>query len=210
MPTTWAARLTPRGYHAVSVKRPDTAARWAGPTRVANDGWKEGDAIVAYDPDDESCELHLHINSMVYLSGPRKGQPAEIGRIKSFFSAADSDHIWLEVAWFWRPERMKLSDDVDWHERELFLEDRGEADLDENSSASIELTPVVVMELHDPTQLAGAPHTFFTRPWHVQCEGTDGFRAVRRRNHRDGHRAAWRRGAQRRSRPRPAAPRPAP
>ena len=83
MATDWAARLTPRGYHAVSVRRPDTAARSDGPTRVADDGWIEGDAIVAYDPADESCQLHLRIGSMVYLSGPRKGAAAEIGCINS-------------------------------------------------------------------------------------------------------------------------------
>ena len=35
MPTEWKARLDGRGYHAISVKRVSTAARWDGPTRTA-------------------------------------------------------------------------------------------------------------------------------------------------------------------------------
>ena len=67
----------------------------------------------------------------------------------------------MKCEFFWRPERLRLSDDVDWHERELFLDARESPD--ENSTCSIELVRVVIPELLDPSRLAKAPHTFFWR-----------------------------------------------
>ena len=162
MPTAWETRLDGRGYHATSVKRVDTAARWQGATRTAEDGFVDGDTLVAFDPDDESKQLLVAKGDAVYLSGARKGQPAEIGLIHSLFQCPRGFY-WLECNWFWRPERLKLKDEVEWHSQELFLQTG--ADPDENSASAIELTKVVVSELSDPNvvDVTEAPHTFFYR-----------------------------------------------
>ena len=49
MPCDWSARLDARGYHATAAgKRPDSASRWdCEPTASEEDGWPEGDRIVA-------------------------------------------------------------------------------------------------------------------------------------------------------------------
>ena len=157
MPTAWETRLDGRGYHATSVKRVDTAARWQGATRTAEDGFVDGDTLVAFDPDDESKQLLVAKGDAVYLSGARKGQPAEIGLIHSLFQCPRGFY-WLECNWFWRPERLKLKDEVEWHSQELFLQTG--ADPDENSASAIELTKVVVSELSDPNvvDVTEAPH----------------------------------------------------
>ena len=160
MPMLWHTRLTPKGYHATAVKRVDTASRWEGATRVGEDGLVEGDAILAFDADDESQQRSLRVGDAVYLSGARKGAPAEIAVIDSFVASKEGD-IYLFGTWFWRPERMRLPDAVEWHQAELFLQVG--ADPDENSACAIELTAVVVTELQDPSQLTETPHTFFWR-----------------------------------------------
>ena len=133
MPTAWETRLDGRGYHATSVKRVDTAARWQGATRTAEDGFVDGDTLVAFDPD-ESKQLLVAKGAAVYLSGARRGQPAEIGLIHSLFQCPRGFY-WLECNWFWRPERLKLKDEVEWHSQELFLQTG--ADPDENSASAI-------------------------------------------------------------------------
>ena len=116
------SRLDPKGYHRLSVKRPDTLARWDCTPRRMEDDWVEGDAIQAYQLDSAGVEystLKLKLGDAVYLSGTRKGQPAEIGKIVMFMAQSDVEHIWLKVSWFWRPERLKLPDTLHWDEREL-------------------------------------------------------------------------------------------
>ena len=132
------------------------------PTRTAEDGFVEGDTLIAYDPDDQSKQLLVVKGDAVYLSGARKGQPAEIGLVDSLFQCPKG-FFWLTCNWFWRPERLKLGDDVDWHKQELFLQTG--ADPDENSVSAIELTKVVVSELSDANvvDVTEAPHTFFHR-----------------------------------------------
>ena len=101
--------------------------------------------------------LVLNVGDAVYMTSTRKGQPAEIGLIESFYSAPGDDHIWISARHYWRPERMgKLSATVEWDLAELFATEHA----DENSSASIELTPVVVQQLSAPPP--SAPHTFFS------------------------------------------------
>ena len=114
MATDWLARLDARGYHSTRVARDDTAAKWFGETRTAEDDWVEGDAITAYDAKGEAS-LIVRVGDSVYMSGPRMGLPAEIARIESFFSAPGDDHIWCKARFYWRPERMgQLSDTVEW------------------------------------------------------------------------------------------------
>jgi hypothetical protein len=162
-------RLDPKGYHATPAPRPDTEARWDCTTTKADDDWLEGKAIVAHQTvaGGGLVELKLKVGDDVYLSGAKKGYPAEIGKIVMFFAAPGDDHIWMRTRWFWRPERTEdLPDSLDWHERELFTEEHTKPDdeCDENSTAAIELTPVRVLP-YDPSQmdLPWPAHTFFTR-----------------------------------------------
>ena len=107
MPVDWSARLDARGYHATSVKRPDTKARWVGATRQSeDDGWTEGYAIIAFDAAG-SKELPLKVGDCVYLSSDRKGRPAEIARIQAFYEDPKGD-IWMQNIFFWRPERIHV------------------------------------------------------------------------------------------------------
>lgn len=169
MPTDWAGRLDSRGYHRVTVTREDTAAEWFGATRKAEDDWVEGDAIKAYDATGETS-LVLRVGDAVYMSGPRKGAPAEIALIESLYSAPGDDHIWVRARFYWRPERMgKVSATVDWDLAELFAAENA----DENSAASIELTPVVVKQLGAPPP--SAPHMFFShRTYNVSSHEISG------------------------------------
>ena len=157
-----AERLTRKGYHAISISRPDTETKWNGPTRVAEDGWIEGDSIIAYDPGDTEGQYNLTLNKgdAVYLTGTRKGQPAEIAKIDEMFEDPEK-HIWMRITYFWRPERIRLKDDVDWHEYELFL--NPEPEPEENPSTTIELTPVHVHEARDASAWLNLPNTFFYR-----------------------------------------------
>ena len=80
MPTEWKARLDGRGYHATSVKRVSMAARWDGAPRApqktallrATPSSRNPD-----DPDDQSKQLLVAKGDAFYLSGARRGQPAE-------------------------------------------------------------------------------------------------------------------------------------
>ena len=53
MPTDWAARLDERGYHDISVSRPNTEAVFDSETYEVEDVdgvWTESDAVVVFDP----------------------------------------------------------------------------------------------------------------------------------------------------------------
>lgn len=161
-------RLDPKGYHRLSVTREDTLARWDCTVETKEDDWVEGDAIMAYQRDGNGAvtqELRLKLGDVVYLSGSRKGRPAEIGKIVMFAAQPEVDHIWLKVRWFWRPECLRLPDNLDWHERELFAEDSDKTayECDENSAAAVELTRVVVLPYDASRAPSTAPHTFFER-----------------------------------------------
>lgn len=80
MECDWVGRLDDRGYHAVSIKRPDHAWRWDSPTQVDDEGYIEGTAIVLRH-DESGTELRLVVGGAAYLTGIRKGQPAEIALI---------------------------------------------------------------------------------------------------------------------------------
>ena len=171
MADDWRKRLTDRGYHALPAKREDTNARWDCEVRV-KDGKNVGDAIVAYghayaDNTDASVpELKLKVGDACYMSGSPKGSPTEIGQIVGFHTEPGDDHIWVVCRWYWRPERLRLPDEIEWHERELFLGDEGcdDSECDVNSTAAIELTPVKVLPFPDaPLPGQVAPHTFFQR-----------------------------------------------
>jgi hypothetical protein len=76
MPVDWSARLDSRGYHATSVKRPDTKARWVGATRQSeDDGWTEGDAIIAFDAEDPSTEPQSEPASRTTSRRRQSGEP---------------------------------------------------------------------------------------------------------------------------------------
>jgi hypothetical protein len=163
----WAARLDPRGYHCQSVKRPDVAARWDGATTTAtcdnNRVWVDGESIVLYNPEHEAEEhMPLRVGDCAYLKGQAKGKPAEIVKIVDIFED-DKKDFWLGVRYFWRPEKMQLPDDLDWHERELFLQ--VERNKEENWTGLTELVPVAVRELDDASAIdeSPPPHTFFWR-----------------------------------------------
>ena len=162
---SWTARLDARGYHKLSVTRPDLSTRWDGPTTSSEEGgriWVDGEAVVVFDPKDKEAELRLCKGDAVYLKGKAKGKPAEIALIVDIF-ADDKGWHWLGVKFFWRPEHMNLPDDLDWHERELFLQ--VVRNKEENWTALVELVPVVVKELDDPGEFPDppAPHHFFYR-----------------------------------------------
>ena len=57
----WGARLTPGGYHAMPIKKPDVGTRWNGPTNTANDGWVDGKSIVATDPTNGNLQLEVRV-----------------------------------------------------------------------------------------------------------------------------------------------------
>jgi hypothetical protein len=163
----WAARLDPRGYHCQSVKRPDVAARWDGATTTAtcdnNRVWVDGESIVLYNPEHEAEEhMPLRVGDCAYLKGQAKGKPAEIVKIVDIFED-DKKDFWLGVRYFWRPEKMQLPEDLDWHERELFLQ--VERNKEENWVGLTELVPVAVRELDDASAFdeSPPPHTFFWR-----------------------------------------------
>ena len=86
MQCDWSARLDPRGYHRCSVTRPDVGARWVGDTTLADDGWTEGTMVEIYDTKNEQAKLLLSVGGCAYLTGSRKGQPAEIILITDIFS----------------------------------------------------------------------------------------------------------------------------
>ena len=161
MPIDWSARLDGRGYHATSVSRHATESRFDGPVRVAKDGWVEGDEIIAFDPMQPSVQLRIKVGDAVYMSSTRRGQPAEIARIESFFAKSVGGDIWFYNTFFWRPEQLRLADDDPWDPRELFLQTS--ADETENSAAALELIPVRVVDTNDIDSLVDAPHSFFTR-----------------------------------------------
>ena len=99
MPTDWAARLDGRGYHAVPTRRADTAAKWDGPTTDPDaEGFVDGDAIIVYDPDNPAVSLALKVGDATFLTGARKGQPAEIARITSFYADSEGDEVRVLLA----------------------------------------------------------------------------------------------------------------
>ena len=76
IPVDWSARLDARDYHATSVKRPDTKARWVGATRQSeDDGWTEGDAIIAFDAEDPSTEPQSEPASRTTSRRRHSGEP---------------------------------------------------------------------------------------------------------------------------------------
>ena len=86
----WSARLDAKGYHLTSIKRGDTAAKWnCEPTEPDDEGFRDGDCIIAYDPTNPEVALELRVGDVAYLTGTRKGQPAEIGMIVGFYAGTD-------------------------------------------------------------------------------------------------------------------------
>ena len=165
MSCDWAARLDARGYHTTSIKRPDTAGSWSGPTTVAEDGWKDGVSLIVHEAKEEATralpQLELKVGDAAYLTGVRKGQPAEIVQIVNIFQSPEEEDMWLAVKFFWRPERLQLPEDVEWQEKELFLQ--SDRDEEEQWVGTCELQSVSVTLLHDPAELVDAPHNFFYR-----------------------------------------------
>ena len=104
-------RLDHKGYHATSVTRPNTEARWDSTPTKADDDWLEGNAVVAHQTvaGGGLVELKLKVGDDVYLSGAQKGYPTEIGKIVMFFAAPGDDHSWMRTRWFWRPECLRLA-----------------------------------------------------------------------------------------------------
>lgn len=162
MACDWSARLDARGYHATPTKRRNTAARWDCATCPSEqDGWPEGDKIIAYDPEDPNISLSLAVGDYAYLSNDRKGRPAEIALIDAFYENTKGE-IWMLCTFLWRPERIYVPDELEWHERELYIETG--VPPDENSVAAIELTRVtIVLTASHHTVMTDAPHTFFAR-----------------------------------------------
>ena len=144
MPIDWDARLDARGYHALPVAREDNVVSWNGSTRL-EDSVVVGDAITVADPTDHTQQRTLHVGDFIFMSGSRKGQPAEIARIDAFEEDQDKDIAFLAM-WFWRPERLgkqlPAAFREDWHERELYLQ-VGKA-ADENYAETVELCPVTI------------------------------------------------------------------
>ena len=104
-------RLDHKGYHATSVTRPNTEARWDCTPTKADDDWLEGNAVVAHQTvaGGGLVELKLKVGDDVYLSGAQKGYPTEIGKIVMFFAAPGDGHIWMRTRWFWRPQCLRLA-----------------------------------------------------------------------------------------------------
>ena len=159
-------RLDERGYHLTSVTRTAwSRARWNCETTTSEEEtgtWVDGDAIEVYDPEDEGQLLKLRVGDCAYMKGKAKGKPAEIVKIVDLCADKDGD-IWIGCKYFWRPEKMRLPRDLDWHPKELFIQhERNKA---ENWVGLVEFVPVVCTELHDPSALVDPPppHTYFYR-----------------------------------------------
>jgi len=162
--TSWADRLDARGYHRVSITRPNVTCRWDGETTTSTENgrtWVDGKAVIAFDPANEEQHMKLCVGDACYLKGQAKGKPAEIVQIVDMF-ADDKGDFWLGVKFFWRPEKLTLPDDLDWHERELFIQIA--KNKEENWAGLIELTPVTITQLHDASDLGDLPaHHYFYR-----------------------------------------------
>ena len=198
MPLDWSARMTPRGYHAVSVTRTvEAAARWNAPTRQVEGHDTKGkpmtftecDSMTVSDPDDDSVSLTINVGDPVYIRGRAVNTPVEIAIVNTMFEDARGDK-WFYATFFWRPEMLLFSEEeVDFHEDEIFL------DMEENekefSTAALELVPVYVLQskpssaqvAESPDGLKAAkmegweraPHTFFYRRYWNSEEGTLGW-----------------------------------
>ena len=153
MPLDWAARITPRGYHAVSVTRTvEASARWNVPTRQVEGHDTKGkpmtftecDSMIVSDPDDDSVSLTINVGDPVYIRGRAVNTPVEIAIVNTMFEDTGGDK-WFYATFFWRPEMLLFSEEeVDFHEDEIFL------DIEENekefSTAALELVPVYVLQ----------------------------------------------------------------
>ena len=112
----WATRLDDRGVLVKPVGekpwRPDPT--YLGEPRIADDGWKDYEAIQFKDGD---STLEYRAGDACYFTPMRKGRPSEIGVIQSFYSDKNG-YPYVMVQWLWRPEmiRKRCDDDLDPHE----------------------------------------------------------------------------------------------
>jgi hypothetical protein len=155
----WAARLDSKGYHKVSISpRPLLFVRRAGDwdevmewndTKQLNECWVVGKEIEVCESNDFSSPYRIAVGDVVYLTGVAKGKPAEIQLVTDLFedareSSKNLGKIWMGSTAFWRPERLKIPDKMDWHLKELFIAQReGELlSVDNDPSKFLELTRV--------------------------------------------------------------------
>jgi hypothetical protein len=127
----WKARLDGDGQHLTAIERPSVFVRWATDADPhpdpEEDGYVLGAAIEASGNADFSGELlHVKVGDAVYLTGARKGQPAEIHRVEELVQVDRPGHkkhgtFWLQGTSFWRARRLKFPDSVDWHFSEVLL-----------------------------------------------------------------------------------------
>ena len=145
--------------------------RWASETRPdpESEGWLIGDAIeVSEDAEFSGTPFKVKVGDAVYLTGVRKGAPAEIQLVEELFEDAREQSkkkgfIWMQTAAFWRPEKMKIPDEIAWHAKELFpaMRDGETLTCDNSPGKFLELTRVHVSRCDDPAKFEDADHTFF-------------------------------------------------
>ena len=130
MATDWASRLDAKGYHILPAKRPNLHARWASETEVEVDEkggrWILGDAIEVAQDAEFTSTFRVAKGDVVYLTGMQKSKPAEIQLVEEIFQDArpksrKKDTFWFSSVAFWRPERLRFTDDSAYHVKELFL-----------------------------------------------------------------------------------------
>ena len=113
-------RLDARGHHATPVKKPEVKASLVMPTRtVIEDGvtYIESNSLrVAFGKAEPQT---FSIGENAFLTGERKGRPAEIAKILKIWMQtdpvpdADDEGIWFSVHWYWRPESLEDLDELD-------------------------------------------------------------------------------------------------
>ena len=95
-----ADRLDERGYDTISVtKHGKHTVEWSSTTYVDEEGFNVGETVRVTDK--AGRVLSVSVGDVVYLSGPRKGQPAEIGKVKVLFQEPadgnEAGYFWLDV-----------------------------------------------------------------------------------------------------------------
>ena len=174
-------RLDARGFHRIPTKREDVFVRWATDANQLpdpeEDGFLLGSAIEVSQNGNFDCadNFRVAVGDFVYLTGCRKGQPAEIHRVEELCQVDNKQKknhgiFYIYGTTFWRAERLKLSDRIDWHLKELFecwktVGSVNAEDTCQNPAHTfLELTHVNVSRCEgDATGFKDGDHSFFFR-----------------------------------------------
>ena len=81
------------------TKHGERKVEWSSTTYVDDEGFNVGETVRVTDK--AGRVLSVSVGDVVYLSGPRKGQPAEIGKVKVLFQEPadgnEAGYFWLDV-----------------------------------------------------------------------------------------------------------------